>query len=528
MTDMLHLIPWWGYVAAVAAILIAGTLTGLYGGGRGGSGDDLDTARAKSHAWATPKDVQNLIVTPKAGRDPRRMRLGFLGKWELANPTLRSVMVIAPSGAGKTPRVVVPAVLGHTGPAVIASVKADVLALTRAHRTTQGPVWVFDLSQTAGETARWSPLTAVTDWASALDAAKWLQESSKTGSSGSGVTDAKFWDDNARYFLAPLVYLAAVTRQPMGILAGWVAEMSDETMQRVAEALRDTETAHPTGLTLAASGYWTRFSHTEPKTRTTIITTAFTILEGWAHPMVLDAVSVTVDDAGDDDVVDIDLLLDRGGTLYLVAPASDQEKFTHVFETLVNAIVMNVEHRAHRHNGQPLDPPLLLALDEAANIAPLRKLDQLASKSAGEGILVLSIWQDTGQIDRIYGPATARTVVSNHYARIYLPGIQDEETLERLSRQIGQDRISVTSVSYGQGSTSRTHSYQDIVVAPAAILRQLPADQAIIMVGREKPIRATIPGWFEDQTMRQSIPLDVQEQFDRAFMAARTRKKATR
>jgi len=42
------------------------------------------------------------------------------------------VQARAPTGGGKTPRVAVPTVLRHTGPTVVASVKADVLHLTLA------------------------------------------------------------------------------------------------------------------------------------------------------------------------------------------------------------------------------------------------------------------------------------------------------------------------------------------------------------------------------------------------------------
>lgn len=518
MTDLFNHLPIGWIVAALAVVLVIAFLRGFLGGRSGAHSDDLQQQRRDSAVWATPKDVADLIVTSP---DPRRLRLGRLAKKELANPPLRSLMVIAPSGAGKTPRVVVPIVLQHKGPAVVTSVKADVLSLTRHHRATQGPVWVFDPSQSAGPTGRWSPLTHITSWADALDAAKWLQESSRAGSTGAGVTDAKFWDDNARHLLAPLVYLAAQARQPMGVLASWVANLGSELEKTVKDALAGIDDDQAM---LGPCGYWAKYVALEARTKATISTTAFSILEVWGHPLVASAVSVTADDKAND-VIDIDQLLDSGGTLYLVAPASDQDKFTPVFETMVNAIVMNVEHRAHRNGGRPLNPPLLLALDEAANIAPPRKLDQIASKSAGEGIVVVSVWQDEGQVERIYGPPTARTVTSNHYARVYLPGIQDPETLDRLSRQIGQDRFASTSTNHGKDSTTSSTSWHDLPVAPAADLRQMPAGEAIVICGAYKPMRVRLPGWFEDPALRALVDPTVAQAFDDAFAAPSTRKR---
>jgi len=39
---------------------------------------------------------------------------------------------------------------------------------------------------------------------------------------------------------------------------------------------------------------------------------------------------------------------------------------------------------------------MLLCLEEAANVAPIRKLDKIASAGAAQGIVLMSIWQDEG------------------------------------------------------------------------------------------------------------------------------------
>jgi len=449
------------------------------------------------------------------------MRLGFLEGYELGTPPRRSAMILAPTGAGKTPRFVVPVVLLHQGPAVVTSVKADVLYLTRDHRKTQGPVWVFDPSRTAGPTARWSPLAHIKTWADALDAAKWIQESSKVSGESSGITDATWWDNNARHLLAPLVYLAAQphVQATMGTIAQWVATLNERSEKQIKDRLEQLAQAAPVEgaeSALGPLGFWINYTSLKGKTKATISSTAFNILEGWAHPSVAAAVSVTAADTGDD-VLDIDRLLDSGGTLYLVAPASDQDKFKAVFETLINAVVMNVEHRAHRNGGKPINPPLLLALDEAANIATPRRLDQIASKSANEGICLLSVWQDEGQIETIYGRSRARSVVANHFAKIYLPGIQDQQTLENLSRAIGSDLFAFTSTTSGRDSSSTSTSYHELPVAPTDQLRMLADDEAIVIVSNYPPIRARLRGWFEDDELRALVHPEIARAYDQTF-----------
>ena len=66
--------------------------------------------------------------------------------------------------------------------------------------------------------------------------------------------------------------------------------------------------------------------------------------------------------------------------------------------SVVNAAVERVQR-----TGRPLDPPLLLVLDEVANIAPLRDLDTLASTAAGLGIQLVTVCQDLAQLSTRYG-----------------------------------------------------------------------------------------------------------------------------
>jgi type IV secretion system protein VirD4 len=49
-------------------------------------------------------------------------------------------------------------------------------------------------------------------------------------------------------------------------------------------------------------------------------------------------------------------------------------------------------------------------VDEAGNIAPLHTLPKIASTGAGQGITLMTIWQDRAQIRQLYGESE-RTVI---------------------------------------------------------------------------------------------------------------------
>ncbi len=116
-------------------------------------------------------------------------------------------------------------------------------------------------------------------------------------------------------------------------------------------------------------------------------------------------------------------LVNRAGTLYLCAPAHDQRRLMPLFAAVTRAAIEHAYERVAA-TGRPLDPPLLVVLDEAANIAPLSDLDGLAATAAGHGVQLVTIWHDLAQMTARYG-ARATTVVNNHRAKLFLSGISD-------------------------------------------------------------------------------------------------------
>ncbi len=90
-------------------------------------------------------------------------------------------------------------------------------------------------------------------------------------------------------------------------------------------------------------------------------------------------------------------------------------------------------------------PALLLALDEAANIAPLPNLDEIASTGPGQGVQLLTVLQNVSQAADRWGKDRAETIIANHRARLFTPGIGDRATLEYLSHTLGEEEITRVS-----------------------------------------------------------------------------------
>ncbi len=153
-----------------------------------------------------------------------------------------------------------------------------------------------------------------------------------------------------------------------------------------------------------------------------------------------------------------------------------------------------------------------MMLDEAGNIAPLKTLPTIASTGAGQGITLMTIWQDRAQIRAIYGD-NERTVIANHTTTVWLPGTQDLDTLKLLSDLIGDQWVASSTISAApDGGLSVSEGSERIDVAPPAFLRTLPHGNAVMLTGNLPPALVTTHGYFQQDRWRRHVPSGVLEQ----------------
>jgi type IV secretion system protein VirD4 len=427
--------------------------------------------------WARGRDLRALLVGPDTP-PPGRLVLGALpGRARpraVAAETAQSLVVVGPTQSGKTTCLAVPAILGWRGPVVAASVKSDLLRNTLGPCARRGRVWCIDPTGCTGlPAATWSPLRASREWRGACRAAAELCEAAK----GDGTTaDGEFWYATAGKLLAPLFLAAALDGRTMADVVRWV------DTQEVAEVAGILERAAPAEALDAARASWCR----DERTRSSIHTTAETVLAPFAHAPPGHRAH---------DVFEPDDLLGGAHTLYLCAPAHDQRRLRGYFTALTQHVLAEAFARATR-SGRPLDPPLLVVLDEAAHIAPLPELDGLAATCASHGIQIVTVWQDLAQVRGRYG-ARAPTVLNNHRAKLFLPGIADPDTLEYASRLIGDEEFSQPSVTRdptGRRSTTSTTGPRRLL--PPEDLRCLARGRAVLVYGTLPPVKLRLRPWW--------------------------------
>jgi type IV secretion system protein VirD4 len=401
------------------------------------------------------------------------------GFWQparvVAEPA-QSLVVVGPTQSGKTTALAVPAILAWEGPVLAASVKSDLLRHTRQPRSGVGQIWCIDPTRSTGaRTSEWTPLTVCKDWPEARRMASDLSETAKADGT---TADGEFWYATAAKLLAPLFFAAAVGRRSMTDVVRWV------DTQEVGEVSDILESAGVPEAMEAARASWCR----DERTRSSVYTTAETVLAPFASsggPVTATSWFEPAD------------LLGGWHTLYLCAPAHDQRRLRGYFTALTQQVLSYAFARSTR-SGKPLDPPLLVVLDEAAHIAPLAELDGLAATCASHGVQLVTVWQDLAQVRARYG-ARAPTVLNNHRAKLFLPGIADPDTLEYASRLIGDEEATLPSVTRDpKGGRSTTQSRGPRRLLPPEDLRCLRRGDGVLVYGTLPPARLHLRPWWAD------------------------------
>jgi len=437
--------------------------------------------------WASRRDLRAIRVHRTARS--RRLILGRARGWPgtrnlVATEARHSVLVLGPTQSGKTSGLAVPALLEWSGPVVATSVKDDLAAASLGWRRGRGPCWIFDPTCTSGlrPLASWTPLAGCADWSAAQRMAGWLVEATP---SRTGMADAAFWYAAAAKQLAPLLLAAVRGGASMADVVRWTNGCVFDEPGRLLDLCGD----HGAAAALAAC------EARDARILSSVATTLETVLAPFEDPVV----AASTESAE----IDLDELLVRGGSLYLCGPSHEQHRVQGLFAAVVSYAVAAAIQRVN-DTGRPLDPPLLLVLDEAANIAPIRDLDTLASTGAGTGIQLITVCQDLAQLANRYGPERSRTIANNHRAKLLLSGVADLATLDLVSGLAGEAALREDTYSHDlqDGRRTRSSAVAFRRLAPADSLRRIPPGQGLLIYGHLPPVRLRLRPWYQDRRLR--------------------------
>ncbi|HEY9555792.1 MAG TPA: type IV secretory system conjugative DNA transfer family protein, partial [Acidimicrobiales bacterium] len=298
-----------------------------------------------------------------------------------------------------------------------------------------------------------------------------------------------FWLAQAEILLSGLLYVARHAHRDMSAVCEWVLTQDrpgDLGPGEVRQALDNLNVSNNAGVAVGAlevsktlASVW----EMEERTRSSIYATAQTVIWPWADPGVAASARPPKGKEGHGSEfagVDLPWLLSGSNTVYLCSPIEDQRRLAPAFGGLLNDLI----NQAYRHvaeTGNPLDPPLLVVIDEAGN-TPLRSLPEYASTLAGIGVLLVTIWQSLAQLEVAYGQASD-TILTNHLTKVFYAGLSDPASLRYVDQVLGEAEVDTRSHSAAERINGGSDQFSTIRVplAPAHVLRQMRRGDALLV-----------------------------------------------
>ncbi|MFC0552572.1 type IV secretory system conjugative DNA transfer family protein [Planotetraspora thailandica] len=479
-------------VVVVASLLITGALTvvvGAWGFVVGRLPDPVDpvAALADNPGLAALKpdaaERKALELRPYIKGPLMPCDVGLaLGDLMHSGPTLYAswedtiVAFMAPR-SGKTTCLSIPYVLSAPGPVIATSNKADLWAATAALRAAEGAVWLFDPQRITYQPQSWwwDPLRGL---ATVEEAHRLAGHFVLTVDDG---TKRDLWGPAAQDLLCALFLAAAYSGRTLRDVAKWLDAPAVPTP---AELLEDAEFS-----LLASSLRGAQNGAVE--TRDGIYQTARTAAKAlrdeaivsWVTPSTLPVFDPRAFAAGTD-------------ALYLLSKS--RSAASPLIAALTDTAMRAAERRAERAGGR-LDPPMVVCLDEAANICRIADLPELYSHFGSRGIVPVTILQSYEQGVTVWGEAGMAALWGAATRKVIGAGVDSPRLARDLATLVGQHDVPVRSVSYADGRASEQISLRRQDIMEPAAIRALPPGTALLLATGGRPALISLLPWYRSR-----------------------------
>jgi type IV secretion system protein VirD4 len=353
------------------------------------------------------------------------LELGTAGTVALYASIESSVLLLAAPRQGKTSQVIIPWLRSFPGPALVTSVRHDVLETTATLRS--GTAWVMNLTGQLRwpHRLRWSPVAGCEQFDVARRRADVMIQVGKQASADA--TNAAFFGMSATNLMAAWLHTAALTGRTMGDVLTW---STDETNDEPVKLLRDATGARPGVLRMLDSFY--RQPHTTRANLWTTVQTGTAVLFGEAaHDVFCGSATHSFDIHA--------FLRSEADTLYLLVDENQVSAMAPLVTTFVQELLITATRRASAEPTGRADPPLGLILDEVTNVVPLPDLPKTMSTAAGFGIFITAVMQNLAAAEERWGPVGRKMIWSNSTIKIALGGLAGDD-LDEFSRLAGTYR----------------------------------------------------------------------------------------
>ena len=444
----------------------------------------LDTKRAAAVALRLrPSLAAECSKAADVAQAQRGVTLGLLlpgGRLLQASWEDVIVAIFAPR-TGKTTSLAVPTILDAPGAVVACSNKADLYLATAALREadTNCRVWVFDPQHITHRTQEW--------WWNPLGGRMSMDDATRlAGGFIMAVADdqnREIWGPAANELLSNLIFAAYLGRLTLLDVYRW---LFDESTEEPAQLLRDHGHAAAANSLAGTQGL-------PPETRGSVY---FTARSGTSSLRDNDISRWVTPQDGLDEFVPAQFVETRE-TLYLLSKnVAGGTSAASLVSALTTEVRVAAERAGERRGGR-IDPPLVLVLDEVANICRIRDLPEQYSHMGSRSIIPIAILQSYAQGERVWGKAGMKELWGAATVKLIGSGADDADFAEDVSRIVGEHDVDVVSYSRGQGGGSSSTTTRRERILPAAAVRALPKTHAVLLATGIKPAMIRLLPWYE-------------------------------
>ncbi|MEU8309854.1 TraM recognition domain-containing protein [Actinomadura sp. NPDC048955] len=382
--------------------------------------------------------------------------------------------------SGKTTSQSIPFVLSAPGAVIATSNKADLWAATAELReqTTGEPVWLFDPQHITYQPQRWwwNPLR---DLDTVEDASRLAGHFVLTVDDGS---KKDLWGPAAQDLLTALFLAAASSGRSLADVAVWLDQPGVPT---------PVEILQKAGFRLMASSLLGA-QNGAIETRDGIYQTARTAAKALRDEEILGWVTPPGYDQALAEFTPDTFVTTRQG-LFLCSKSNSPA--APLIAALTDSCMRAGERRAERMGGR-LDPPLVVILDEAANICKIGDLPPLYSHLGSRGIVPVTILQSYEQGITVWGEQGMAALWGAATRKIIGAGVDSPRLARDISTLVGQHDVALRSVTYGQGQASEQISLSRREILDPAAIRSLPPGTGLLLATGSKPALMQLRPWY--------------------------------
>ena len=458
-----------------------------------------------SNCWASAFDLINSGYVQHAdeesldrmviGRIPHPSKPNVFG--EIVFSGDGHLLTVAPTGAGKSQRFILPTALDYNGPILIFDPKGEVYKETAWRRSWHGPVFKFAPFDDNGDSDHFNPLDFVADWDDARILADLLLNVPEK---------QDFWDSSARDLVrALIIYVVKVRpggqaniREVLRALSPSIEEFED-----MLDAMRTTQEEPLVEMANA-------LEQMSEKMRTSMYQVARTQLDVWRSQAVERVTSDTTDGWSpeiipssayfNEQMVDYGFPLGgkfvedglmRGATpsVYLIIPPDKIASYRSLLRVMLG---MHLNGAIKANQGEE-DPkplrPYLFIFDELPQLGYMELIEKAVAIARSANVRLWFFVQDLAQLRETF--SKWESLLANCKAQIYFrPG--DLGTAEYLSRLLGRRKDVL-------GSDRE-------LATPQELMGPEFDGKAILRLAGQKPVKATLPeAFYEDEDTQDYI-----------------------